>query len=312
MYAMGLAFLRRIFGSDTKLDEQSTRDEPKGIKDVIEDDKFVPWRHLHHALRLVVSTLKPFILSRIEILFETAPISFKNQKGKEPTNAELLEFLCSFDKRFNKDTNRRKLPKYWTTRNTLDSPFHLANTFCTMEVMENTMDFGGATSSSTKKASTLTYDSFDATAIFNIARNCDVFDHYWKGDTSLEASVKMVTFIRNKLMHNQDMTISRANAKHALLVFLDIVTNFDYDTPTDQADSFWCRDMPTNIRHLRELCDMYRGDELLPPSMSLKTSTQHRNKLKRQSSKRKAKSMTNLATKRSKMMLQTSTKRNKI
>jgi len=93
---MPLNFLRQFFSKSSTIDTNEEHGQP--IQEIVENDRFKPWQHLHHGLRLTVNVLKPFAISRMILLYETAPNMLETRKGRKPSNEELLEFLCTFDK----------------------------------------------------------------------------------------------------------------------------------------------------------------------------------------------------------------------
>ena len=84
------------------------------ISNAINSDIYTPWKCIHHALRITVQILRPFVMSRIHELYSQCLLQKEQNKWDEK---QLLNFLIDFDRRF-EDRKKGKTPKGTVMQNT--------------------------------------------------------------------------------------------------------------------------------------------------------------------------------------------------
>ena len=276
---------------------------------VLNDEVYTPWKCIHHALRITVQILRPFVIEKVRSLHEDCLLTQVQDKLDE---ASLLMIFQTFDNRFKKST---QLTKPWKRSKAKDHFLNLAQCFCGSKIMKNKLHFTSRTNilesaerdkNNNNQVNTPIELDFDASAVFGIIENCNLFEKHWT-DTDIEVSkcTKAARFIRNKMMHNQDMIVDSKTAEKAINWLIRLVVNFNYELP-GESPSLSKR---KQIIHLKQLAETCKSENLQPENSTTEinnynpvgpnVSTNYRRELTSQRRNRQSRSLINLRQKRS-------------
>ena len=111
-----LTTISQAFGLTETNPTTPSNTEPTEISETMKSDLYTPWKCIHHALRITVQILRPFVMSKLRELHSQCLLQKEQNNWDEK---QLLNFLIDFDRRF-EDRKKGKTPKGTVMQNAED------------------------------------------------------------------------------------------------------------------------------------------------------------------------------------------------